>query len=345
MTKPTKESKDTLLRQWTLMQILASARVGKTSRDLVSELEADFPSVSIRTVQRDLETISAVFPITREENSKPFKWYWMQDTRFEIPGITPHAALTFEMVEQHMVRLLPRTIIHNLAPYFSCAKNGLERIGNEQYQKWSKKIRVIPQDLPRYEPALDQDTLDAIYQALMEDKIIDVEYRRRNEDNSLSYQLYPVALVYRGTVGYLICFSAKKRKPRFFVLHRFQKVTVLNTPIPEDLSFDLDDYIATRGELGFPYSQEKVQLKILIYFEAAPDVIERPISSDQVVEPWDEEGNWLQLEAMVSDDFLLRRWLMGLANEVEVLEPQSLRDEFEEISAETASYYQEEDDC
>jgi predicted DNA-binding transcriptional regulator YafY len=59
--------------------------------------------------------------------------------------------------------------------------------------------------------------------------------------------------------------------------------------------------------------------------------VECRLADDQKIKPYDDDC--IIIEATVPDTYDLRWWLMGFGDQVEVLAPKSLRDEFREISA------------
>jgi len=70
------KSSATLMRQWQLLQLLPQHGPGATVSELLAALQDQFQvQVGRRTVERDLETLSLVFPLDCNDKSKPFGWF------------------------------------------------------------------------------------------------------------------------------------------------------------------------------------------------------------------------------------------------------------------------------
>lgn len=65
---------------------------------------------------------------------------------------------------------------------------------------------------------------------------------------------------------------------------------------------------------------------------------ESPIADDQVIEDVDADN--VLFRATVPDTLELRLWLRSFGDEVAVLEPSALRKEFQEMSENLTTYYQ-----
>jgi predicted DNA-binding transcriptional regulator YafY len=66
-------------------------------------------------------------------------------------------------------------------------------------------------------------------------------------------------------------------------------------------------------------------------------LFESPIADDQVIEDIDEDN--VLLRATVPDTLELRLWLQGFGDEVMVVKPDSLRQEFREVANNLRDYY------
>ena len=103
---------------------------------------------------------------------------------------------------------------------------------------------------------------------------------------------------------------------------------MLAAPVNRPAGFDLDAYIAS-GAFGYPVGGA-IRLEALFSEGAAFHLGERPLSEDQRLEPTDD-GRVL-LTATVQDTSELRWWLLGFGDQVEVLAPESIREEMARIA-------------
>jgi predicted DNA-binding transcriptional regulator YafY len=83
---PFATTRATLSRQWALLRQLPSRSPGITSAELVWRLRDVGFSVSKRTVERDLNELSLIFPLERNDKSIPFGWHWAATAGSELRG-------------------------------------------------------------------------------------------------------------------------------------------------------------------------------------------------------------------------------------------------------------------
>jgi predicted DNA-binding transcriptional regulator YafY len=83
---PFATTRATLSRQWALLRQLPSRSPGITSAELVWRLRDVGFNVSKRTVERDLNELSLIFPLERNDKSIPFGWHWSSSAVGELRG-------------------------------------------------------------------------------------------------------------------------------------------------------------------------------------------------------------------------------------------------------------------
>lgn len=73
---PSATTRATLSRQWELLRQLPSRSPGATSAALAMRLRDAGFTISKRTIERDLNELSLIFPLERNDKSIPFGWHW-----------------------------------------------------------------------------------------------------------------------------------------------------------------------------------------------------------------------------------------------------------------------------
>src|SRR5512137_233563 len=107
---------DVLMRQLLMLDMIPRQPRKISTSELKSRLEEEGYQVSLRTIQRDLERFSGIghFGIGSDDH-KPAGWYWLPTAGcIEIPRMDPPTALTFKLVNSHLVRLLPPACLEHL---------------------------------------------------------------------------------------------------------------------------------------------------------------------------------------------------------------------------------------
>lgn len=330
--------KDTILRQWSLLRVIPRYPRSVGTRELKDRLEEEDFRVNVRTIQRDLEKFSAIFPLASETQGNALRWSWAEDAQvMDIPGMDPATALAFRLAEEYLTPLLPQTTLKHLAPHFQRAKEVLVPSRGRKLGLWPDKVRMIARGPVLIPPKIRPEVQDAVYQALLNDRQVQVTYQRKDSDQPKSYPVHPLALVFREGAVYLVCRVKEYDDVRHLALHRMSSAKLLDQPCSRPSGFNLDTYIRTNEELAYPVSGKPIRLETLFDARTAVHLGERPLSKDQRMVP-QKDGRVL-LQATVRDTLELRWWLLGFGDKVEVLGPKMLRKEFAEVTQRMAEVY------
>lgn len=328
---------DTQLRQWAMLKRIPQHPRQIAARELTERLGLDGFEVGKRTVERDLVSLSAIFPLISDERSKPYGWSWSKDAEaFALPTMSPLQALTLELAHDHLATLLPASLLDTLAPYFKCAEGVLS--SGESVKKlasWRKKVAIVPAGQPLIPPNYPEEVIEAVHSALLSEQQLKITYTSRELSETKTYPTHPLGLVQRGAVTYLVATIYNYTDIRLFAVHRIQAAQVLDQATKPPENFDLAQYIS-QGAFGF---DEGGAIKIVVRFKtaAAEHLWETPLSLDQQITP--DQPGWVRMQATVPDTAQLRWWLKGFGGEVEVLEPTSLRDEFVNMAQSVGAIY------
>lgn len=161
------------------------------------------------------------------------------------------------------------------------------------------------------------------YLALLADRQLQINYRRRGEGASVEYRVHPLALIQRGSLVYLYVRIFDYEDTRMLVLHRIVSAQMLDEATLYPAGFDIDAEIA-KGRFGFG-DGTMILLKARFKAECGEHLYETPLSKDQKIEEL-PDGD-LIVTATVADTSQLGWWLLALGDGVEVLEPAELRTE------------------
>lgn len=336
MTK-TQSNNDTQLRQWAMLRHIPQHPRQVSARELTERLRSEGFEISKRTVERDLVSSSAIFPLVSNERSIPYGWSWSKDAEaFALPTMSPLQALTLELAHDHLATLLPASLLDTLAPYFKCAEGVLSSgDGVKKLANWREKVAIVPSNQPLLPPDCAEDAIAAVHSALLSEQQLEINYTYREHSETKTYPVHPLGLVQRGAVTYLIVTMYDYADIRMLALHRITNAKVLDSPSKIPDGFNLAQYV-NQGALGF---EENGLIKLVVRFTSASaeHLWETPLSLDQEIEP--DTSGWVRMQATVPDTAQLRWWLRGFGSEVEVLEPTAIREEFALLSASMNNIY------
>ena len=242
------------LRQLQLLQILPRHTSKISTLEIQSQLNDLGYSVSLRMIQRDLESLESVMPIVCDDRERPFGWSWHQSAFGLQPSMDPIEALTFSLAEQYLEPLMPSKSFKRIKVFFDRANSILKKIKRNEISRWRERVRVEHQ-WQRLEPPKINDQVEAeIYDALLKGRQLSVLYTNRAEKRAKERIINPLGLVLRGQIHYLICsMDEDKDNPRFLPLHRFTKAEWNGNTSYEPKGFSVDKYIKDNN-LGYLYS-------------------------------------------------------------------------------------------
>lgn len=327
-------------RQCLILQMLPREPRKTDTASLERQLRGKGVEVHRRTIQRDLEELSSLFPISCDDRDKPYGWFWTQEGEtIHFPQMDPVMAFSFRMIEAFLHAAMPPAALKTLEPHFSVASKVLEAVQAESFRAWPDKVKILSRTQPLKPPHIDAVILDTVYEGLMEGKRIQASYRKRGEEAIQDYTISPLGLVLLDSVIYLVC--TMRNYPRMedvrqLALHRFLSATLLKEPSLVPQGFSMQGYIDS-GAFNYLKGNQPMALEFLMEKSVAAHLFETPLSEDQCITNHDEVR--VKVEATVLDTAQIRWWLLGFGPQVEVLGPDFLREEFREKAKKLQEMY------
>ncbi len=328
---------DALLRQWNILELIPRHPYSISIKSIMNRLEEQHIELpTYRTIQRDLDTLMTVFPHLKSEKIDGANCWFIgfEDGVLEIPKMEFPTALAFYLAESNLTSQLPPNALAHLKPHFNTASKLLDK-SSSQYAAWRDKVRVLPQTQQLIAPNIDPLVLNNIYKSLLDNHRFECKYFARQSDQYKSYQVNPLALIFRGTVTYLVCTIKDYSDIRLLSLHRFVEATPIDDPRTIPVGYDLDRYIQ-EGHVDFLVG-EYIELEMLIDEEVAIHLRESLLTENQQIIPQDNEQSLFK--AHVRDTGQLRWWLLGFADQIEIIGPLALREEFKQKTLAMADKY------
>lgn len=310
----------TLMRQWAMLRHIPRLPARISVAELDSLLALEGHEVTRRTIERDLHSLSAQFPLTVDERSKPFGWSWAKGAGLHVlPQLTPAQSVALLLAKQHLRNLLPPTLHQELGPVFEAAQRSLSATG---WKDWHQRTSVIPTGVSLIPPRVPQGVMARVHVAIAGGRCLEADYRSKGRQSSRRLRIHPHGLMARGPVIYLVGTIFDYEDVRQLALHRLGKTRVMDQARRNLPGFSMAEYAASQGR----HIGSQGPIKLVARFEptAAEHLSESPLSADQTLESIDG-GTRTELRATVEDDDQLHWWLLGFGPQVEVTSPESLR--------------------
>lgn len=319
-------TRSTLERHWCLLRHIPAAPRYTTVSRLRERLEADGHRVTRRTVERDLAALAASpsFPLVCERHGRTDHWQWMADARtLEIPGMSPAAALAFHLGREYLAPLLPPATLDLLAPWFDRAEAVLSDHARTRLGRWPDRVRVLERGPHLRPPAVDPHVQRAVYDALLEERQLEIRYRGRGKARAEPRTIHPFGLVLKDGVAYLVARLWNYDDPVHLALHRIEAAEPTPDRVQYPTGFDFGEHAETDAEFSYPTGYGAMRLEVRFRDGVGEHLRERPLSDDQAIREGPE--GTLDVSARVLDSDELRWWLLGFGANAEVLAPARLR--------------------
>ena len=335
-------NQNTLLRHWHMLRMLPRGPRKVTVQDIRHALERQGFEVTERTIQRDLVELNDVFPLDCDDREKPFGWCWRKDApNFDLPALSVSDALTLAMVEKHLTNLMPAPMLEQMAPYFDAARKLLDAEPKpHRGRSWLDKVRVVPPMQPLLPPKVDSEVQRTISEALLHERQVQIQYRRRGDKSPVEYRIHPLALIQRGPVLYLYVRIFDYEDGRTLALHRITSAQLLDEPAAIAKDFSIDAQVES-GTWGFGQG-EMIQVELVFQSGYGDHLYETPLSKDQAIEALPDER--LKVTATIADTPQLLWWLMGFGEGVKIVSPAKLLDAMAATAEEMVRVYHKESD-
>jgi predicted DNA-binding transcriptional regulator YafY len=313
------EAKDTLLRLFALLRQVPVEPQRIATTTLLEKLKDRGFSVTLRSVQRDLNRLSVPFSLQCDDSETPYRWSFTRDAPLELSDMDAPTALALYLSESHLSATLPQSVMAQLGPQFRRARNYLDGLGRNGLAHWARRVRSLPNGKALLPAQLASQVWAKVSAALLEGKQLQVEYLSRSKAGVKSFCIHPAGLVCRHSISYLIGTVNNYTDLRQFALHRIQKAELLDAPADELKDFDLDRYIAD-GAFTLRQAVQRVDPIADVHPQVAWLLSETPLSVQQDLESI-PGTDWQRLRAMVPLDQETLWWIFGLNNHIRVHAP------------------------
>ena len=266
----------------------------------------------MRTIQRQLETLSEYFDIDRDDTAKPYRYCWKERAKgLSLPSLSPQECLLLTLAEQQLGQLLPPRLMKSMEGFFSQARIQLHEQSMAKHEReWLKKVRVVSTSQPLLPPKVDPVVFEQVSNALYADHWLTVEYKNA-AGKKLESRVMPLGLAQQGQRMYLVCRFDGYDNERCLALHRILSAKASSFTFEPPPEFDLKQF-DDDGRFGYG-DGKKVKLSFRIEKEAGFHLLESPLSEDQQVI---EEEETYRISATVVDSAMLDWWLRGFNDSI-----------------------------
>jgi len=307
--------------------LLMQAQRRLTARTLAERLE-----VSERTIQRDMEALSAAGVPVYAERGRGGGWVLPEHYHVDVPGLneaevqalflgTPPALLA----DLGLQRASESGLIKLLVALPSLRRHDAEYARQRIYVDTGGWRRG-------WEPA---PFLPALQEAVWQDRRLDLIYER-GDGSHVQRTVDPLGLVAKGRVWYLI--AAVEGEIRTYRVSRVQEAALLAEPAVRPPEFDLAAYWAASSE-RFTASLPRYPVTLRV----APEMLSRLGSVGAYLrveaQSQPDDDGWSILQLSFESEAEACGYILSFGALAEVVEPNGLRERLVALARETLAIY------
>ena len=266
----------------------------------------------MRTIQRQLETLSEYYDIDRDDSSKPYRYSWKEFAKgLSLPSLSPQESLLLMLAEQQLKNLLPAKLMKSMEGFFAQAHTQLgDKGGAQRERERLDKVRVVSTSQPLLPPKIDPDVFEQVSNALYGSQWLEVDYKNAAGKRTTA-RVMPLGLAQQGPRMYLVCRFDGYDNERSLALHRILSARASTFTFSRPKEFNLKQY-DDDGRFGYGDGSH-IRLSFRIEKEAGLHLLESPLSADQQVVELDDA---YVITATVVDSAMLEWWLRGFGEAV-----------------------------
>lgn len=316
-----------VIRQWTILRELEGAR--RSTIDMLAERTG----VTTRTIRRDLEALQlAGFPIFDELHDG--KRYW----RLEQHAFKRLDATGFTFAELSAL-YFSRTLVENLAaaPFRQDVRTAFEKLAEALTPSMRQFLDRLPQVIqtktePGTHPAAHSREIAQLVDATLQHRRVLMRYHSFSSDREKVYTVEPARVVFAQGALYVVAFVPEYRQRRTFALERIKSLSVTEDRF-EPSETEEDTFAHSLGV----HQGQPERVEIVFAPAIARYVGERLWHPSQ--EMREAEDGSLRVTLDVSNDFALRRWILGFGPLARVVRPPALAAQILDESTRTSAVY------
>lgn len=303
----------------TLLAIELLRRIPRSHKITAEELHRQLAGAGferdVRSIQRQLETLSEHLKLDVDMRSKPYGYQWPKAAKgLSVPSLTLQESLLLKLAEEHLRNLLPVHLMRSMDGFFNQARQNLDPMGPAALEKeWPGKVRVVASTQPLLPAKISPGVFEEVCEALYRNVWLDVDYKNAAGARS-NARVMPLGLAQQGTRLYLVCRYEGFENERSLAVNRMQSAKASTLGFKRPKGFDLRTY-DDEGRFGFGEGK-KVRLAFRISKWEGQLLLESPLSPDQEVR---EVGDEYQVLATLVDSHMLDRWLRGFGDRVRMI--------------------------
>ena len=322
---------DQLARQWIIFQQLMASKYGKTVNDLAADLDCH-----PRTVYRDLEALQAGgFPLYNEKVNGTNYWALMESAKKPVPIPFSLPELIALYFGRDVLKILKNTVFHDsLESLFKKIKTTLPAESKKYLKQIERSLRAGAGPHKNYDRF--RETIEALNEAIIKKKVVEIVYFTMSRKKVTRRKVAPYKLWFYNGTFYMIGHCRKRKEIRIFAVDRIKMFNLTDERFEIPADFNADEFM--KASFGV-FQGQPVHVKLHFTSDAAGYVKEKVWHNSQKLS--EKKDGSVILEMDVAGTTEIKSWVLCWGSQVQVLEPDNLREEIRSEAAEILGVYAE----
>jgi predicted DNA-binding transcriptional regulator YafY len=320
---------DQLARQWIIFQQLMTSRYGKTVNDLAADLDCH-----PRTVYRDLEALQVGgFPIFNDKVNGTNYWALMESAKKPVPIPFSLPELIALYFGRDVLKILKNTVFHDsLESLFKKIKTTLPAESKKYLKQIETSLRAGSGPHKNYDKF--RETIETLNEAVINKKVVEIVYYTMSRKKVTQRKVAPYKLWFYNGTFYLIGHCGRRDEIRIFAIDRIKMLNLTAERFEVPAEFNVDEFM--KASFGV-FQGQPVHVKLHFTPDAAGYVKEKVWHDSQQISG--QRDGSVVLEMDVAGTKEIKHWILGWGSQVQVLKPDSLREEIRSEAAEILGVY------
>ncbi|MEI6603351.1 MAG: WYL domain-containing protein [Clostridia bacterium] len=306
-------------RQHFLLSILADRKSGFTANELLNYASRAGYDVSKRTISRDIDDLSSSFLIYETEEAKEVR-YFLEDRLHGLVELNLDEMITLyylkEMVDAHA----SSDLATSAKAFLSKLISNLSSDKSTFISKFKDAIRV-EHEQGQSADQLDVSMLQKLRDAIAEQQTIEICYYALINDEMTTRKVDPYFLELSEGNYKIVGHCHLRGCLRAFNVSRIKTLKLEKASFKKPENF-YEEYV--KGRFDKLAADQKENLKFKLWGNAAKLVKEYESRRADKITSVEHGKIIFERKAAITDDVIM--WVLSYGDEIEVLEPQALKD-------------------
>lgn len=316
-----------LRRQWALLRLLSASGRWFGVKELAEQMGCSKP-----TIERDLATLEAVFPLAEEQVGQQKKRYRIDLQIRVLEAIQPFGVMQLCALGAALQALHPlagTALYDDLVGVAQLVRGALAERHNGGLDRMATVF--LPHARGYVEYAAHADTIDELVDAIAQRQECRTRYRRAGDSAISERIVHPLKLLWHDGALYVMCRFANRGSVGKLAVHRIVEVERTGSAYPA-VRADLAQ--VTSRAFGI-YDDDSDPVEVDIHFSPAVAwlVAERVFHPSEVKTPLPDGGVRYRVRTTAKQEIL--RWVLQFQGEATLVGPTAWRTELAQQAAVT----------